>query len=185
MDPMKTLTISGVTYEIVDQRSRDSIGNLNELATTNKTDLVAAINEIAGRGGGGEVDPLEVQRIVEEYLTENPPNPGEPGKDGVSPTVSVEIIDGGYKITIEDVNGKKSFDVKDGFTEAEVQDVAEKAAELVNANTDHSKLSNRDASDQHPIESITDLKLQLGKKIESVESITNLEIYEILGGSLT
>ena len=192
MEPMKTLTLNGVTYEIVDQRSRDSIGDLSKLATTNKADLVAAINEIAGSGGGGEVDPTAVQKIVEDYLAENPPESGEPGKDGVSPTVAVEIINGGYRITINDVNGEKDFDVMHGhtpekgvdyFTEEDIEDVAARAAERVNAETDHSKLTNREASDQHPIESITNLKLQLGKKIENIESISNLEINEILGGA--
>ena len=192
LEPMKTLTLGGITYEIIDQRARDSIGNLDELATTDKRCLVAAINELAGRGGGGEVDPSAVQQIVEDYLAENPPEPGEPGKDGVSPTVTVKTIAGGYQIIIEDVHGEISFDIKDGhtpekgvdyFTDEEIDEVAAKAAERVSAETDHSKLTNRDASDQHPIESITNLKLQLGKKLESIESITNLEINQILGGS--
>lgn len=36
------------------------------------------------------------------------------GNDGVSPVVSVENIDGGHRITIEDIRGIKSFEVKDG-----------------------------------------------------------------------
>lgn len=36
------------------------------------------------------------------------------GNDGVSPIVSVESIEGGHRITIEDIRGTKSFDVKDG-----------------------------------------------------------------------
>ena len=32
--------------------------------------------------GSGSVDPTEVEKIVEEYLTENPPTPGKDGKDG-------------------------------------------------------------------------------------------------------
>lgn len=39
---------------------------------------------------------------------------GEPGEDGVSPTVEVEAISGGHKVTITDANGSQSFNVMDG-----------------------------------------------------------------------
>lgn len=39
---------------------------------------------------------------------------GKDGKDATSPTISVSAIEGGYRITITDVNGTKSVDVKDG-----------------------------------------------------------------------
>ena len=39
---------------------------------------------------------------------------GSPGRDGVSPTVAVTTISGGHRVTITDVNGTKTFDVKDG-----------------------------------------------------------------------
>lgn len=48
------------------------IGNLEDLDTTVKNNLVAAINEAMTKGGGS-VDEAEIQRIVEEYLTSNPP----------------------------------------------------------------------------------------------------------------
>ena len=104
MAEMRTLTLNGVTYEIVDAKARELIAELQ-------------------KNSGGAVDPAEVQRIVEEYLAENPPAAGEPGApgadgkdgaDGFSPTIAVEIIDGGHRITITDVNGTKSFDVMDG-----------------------------------------------------------------------
>lgn len=57
------------------------IGNLDELDTEAKNNLVAAINEAMTKGGGGgEVDPAEIQRIVDEYLAAHPPAPGEDGK---------------------------------------------------------------------------------------------------------
>lgn len=40
--------------------------------------------------------------------------PGEAGKDGVSPTVAIEDITGGHKITITDEYGPHSFNVMDG-----------------------------------------------------------------------
>ncbi|MBQ5832924.1 MAG: hypothetical protein IIW43_05540, partial [Selenomonadales bacterium] len=39
---------------------------------------------------------------------------GEPGEDGVSPTVEVESISGGHKVTITDATGPKSFNVMNG-----------------------------------------------------------------------
>ena len=141
MVEMKTLTLNGVTYEIVDATSREQIVAL--------TEQVEEIQETLQNGSGSGIDAAEVQRIVEEYLAENPPEPGEPGepgKDGVSPTIAVEIIDGGHKITITDASGTKSFEVMDGkdgepghtpvkgedyFTEEEIEDVARRAAEMV------------------------------------------------------
>lgn len=39
---------------------------------------------------------------------------GKPGKDGISPTVSVEEIEGGNRVNITDKDGTKSFDVMNG-----------------------------------------------------------------------
>lgn len=49
----------------------------------------------------GEIDVRVIERLIEEYLTSHPPVDGE---DGVSPTISVEEIEGGYTVTITDVN---------------------------------------------------------------------------------
>lgn len=67
----------------------DMLGNLPELHTLDKSSLVAAVNEVL-RSGGGNVDPDIIAQAVETYLDENPPAPGEPGKDGgyYSPTVN-------------------------------------------------------------------------------------------------
>lgn len=43
-----------------------------------------------------------------------PGTPGENGKPGFSPTVEVDDIDGGHKVTITDESGQKEFDVMDG-----------------------------------------------------------------------
>lgn len=42
------------------------------------------------------------------------PNEGTNGKDGVSPTISVENISGGYRLIIVDATGRKTVDVLDG-----------------------------------------------------------------------
>ena len=39
---------------------------------------------------------------------------GETGKDGVSPTISVEDISGGHRLTIIDATGRKTVDVMNG-----------------------------------------------------------------------
>ena len=57
------------------------IGNLDDLDTNAKNNLVAAVNEALTKGGG-EVDPAEIQRIVEDYLAANPPSVTE-----IDPTV--------------------------------------------------------------------------------------------------
>lgn len=54
------------------------IGDLAQLNTDAKENLVAAVNEALTKGGG-EADPAEIQRIVEEYLTEK----GGAGNSGI------------------------------------------------------------------------------------------------------
>ena len=39
---------------------------------------------------------------------------GEPGQDGYSPTVTVENITGGHRVTVTDAQGQHTFDVMDG-----------------------------------------------------------------------
>lgn len=153
MTEMKTLTLNGVKYEIVDAKARAWIGDLSKLET-DAQDLVSAINEALQNGGGTGtgVDAAEVQRIVEEYLAANPPAAGEPGKDGapgkdgISPIVTVAAIYGGYRIIFTDAYGNQDVELmhgKDGadgytpvkgvdyFTEEEVEDIAQQAAAMV------------------------------------------------------
>ena len=47
---------------------------------------------------------------------------GADGQDGVSPSVTVEAITGGHRITITDANGAKTFDVMDGEDGQDGQD---------------------------------------------------------------
>lgn len=125
MTVMKTLTLNGVKYEIVDSKARAWIGDLSAMET-DAPDLVSAINEALRKGSGTGVDAAEVQRIVEEYLAAHPPadgkpgepgapgEPGQPGKDGISPVVTVEPIEGGHRITITDAVGTQTADVLNG-----------------------------------------------------------------------
>lgn len=104
------------------------IGNLLDLLTGNKTDIVNAINEIYRRGGGGGG-----------------------GGDGFSPTIEVTKIPGGHRVTIVDINGKKTFDILD-------------------APSDHSQLTNRDAENQHSISAITGLQ----NKLDNLQNAKNI-----------
>ena len=71
------------------------------------------LESISSSGGG--VDEAQVEKLIENYLTENPPARGDPGEDGVSPTINVEEIEGGYRITIVDVNNTETFDILNGI----------------------------------------------------------------------
>lgn len=68
------------------------------------------------------LDNEEVEKIIADYVAANPPVNGEDGEDGISPTITVEEIENGHRITFIDINGNTSIDVmngiigKDGYT---------------------------------------------------------------------
>lgn len=95
------------------------------------------------------VNEEQVIKIIEDYLSKNPPKDGE---DGYSPTVTVTEIEGGHRLTIKDADGTQTFDIlngvdgKDGangvdgytpqkgvdyFTEEDKTEIAQEAAKLV------------------------------------------------------
>ena len=116
------------------------IGDLDDLTTKAKDNLVAAINEAAktGSGGSGSID----LRVADGYIQysndggatwENlialadlkgddgaPGTPGAPGKDGTngqdgySPSASVSETDTGATITITDKTGTTTAEIKNG-----------------------------------------------------------------------
>lgn len=54
MQEMKSLTLNGKKYDsFADQQARDNIGDLAGLNTTDKSNLVAAVNEVCNTGGSG------------------------------------------------------------------------------------------------------------------------------------
>lgn len=65
------------------QQLQEQIGDLDDLDTEDKSTLVAAINEALTKGGG-EADPEEITKIVNEYLAVNPPEDGADGRGIVS-----------------------------------------------------------------------------------------------------
>lgn len=68
-------------------------------------------------GGGGDIDTEELTAAIEEALRiakESGDFDGADGEDGVSPTVKVDSITGGHRLTITDKNGAKTVDIIDG-----------------------------------------------------------------------
>lgn len=63
-----------------------------------------------GSGSGGKVDPEEVERIVEEYLTENPP---AAGKDGYTPIKGIDYYTEADK---KEMTAAVMADLADGLT---------------------------------------------------------------------
>lgn len=108
----------------------DMIGNLEDLDTTAKENLVAAINE-AITNGGGEVDPEYIQQIVDEYLVANPPASGEDGKSAYEIAVK-NGFSGTETQWLESLQGEPGTA---GYTPAKGTDYFTEAdkAELVNA----------------------------------------------------
>ena len=130
------------------------IGNLDDLTTKAKENLVAAINEAArtGSGGAGSIT-MRTDGGYIQYSTDNgstwenlialaelkgePGEKGEdgspgqngadgaPGADGYSPTASVEQIADGAKITITDKSGTTEAVVKNGKDGANGRDGAD------------------------------------------------------------
>lgn len=83
------------TDQMTLQTIQRQIGDLADLTTEAKANLVAAINEALTKGGG-EVDPAAVQKIVDDYLEANPPSPVKAGnglKISEDGTLSVDTAD--------------------------------------------------------------------------------------------
>lgn len=67
---------------------------------------------------GNYVDESELPAVIDTALAQAKESGEFNGDNGVSPTVSVESIDGGYRLIITDAEGSKTFDVMNGSNEA-------------------------------------------------------------------
>ena len=74
-------------------------GNKVEITDAEGTKIFNVLNGVNGTNGKDGTNGLN----------------GSDGVDGVSPTLSVEAISGGHRVTITDVNGTQTFDVMDGI----------------------------------------------------------------------
>jgi hypothetical protein len=79
--------------------------------------IIDLLNKYIEQGGGGGINREEVERIIDEYLTENPP---KDGIDGFSPTITTTAIENGTRVEITDIDGTKSFDVLNGRDGTEI-----------------------------------------------------------------
>lgn len=92
----------------------DYIGTLSSLTTTEKTNLVGAINEVKTLAESGVSDE-QIASAVAAYLEENPvEGGGADGEDGYSPTASVEQTTDGAIITITDKDGTTTATITNG-----------------------------------------------------------------------
>ena len=98
-----------------------AIGNLDDLDTDAKSSLVAAVNEALTKGGG-EVDPAEVQKIVEDYLKANPPS----GSTDISLGLTSATVGQTVRIKSVDTDGKPT-----AWEAAESGEKWEKIAEII------------------------------------------------------
>ena len=118
----------------------EKIGDLSELTTKAKENLVAAINEAArsggASGGAGSIE-MQVSGGYIQYSTDDGATwenliaiadlkgkdgeDGQPGQDGYSPVAKVEATADGAKITITDKTGTTEAAVKNGKDGAQGQ----------------------------------------------------------------
>ena len=75
----------------------------------------------------------QMENLKRQPGPEGPAGPAGPA--GYSPTVAVEDIEGGHRVTITDKDGEKTFDVMDGPTEDRVVELINEALEVVENGT--------------------------------------------------
>jgi hypothetical protein len=92
-------------------------GNVHEPPKDVYAQIIDLLNKYIEQGGSGGISREEVERIIGEYLTENPP---KDGVDGFSPTITTTAIENGTRVSITDINGTKSFDVLNGKDGTEI-----------------------------------------------------------------
>ena len=103
------------------------IGNLADLTTDAKQNLVAAINEAATKGGGSASIDMRVSGGYIQYTTDDGKtwdnlialadlkgDPGKDGQDGYSPAVTVTQTATGATITATDKTGTTTVTVRNG-----------------------------------------------------------------------
>lgn len=79
------------------------IGDISHLTTEDQSSLVAAVNELAARGGGGVVDEAEVRKIVEDVLNERTYN----GSYSVTPSSESLTLETAAKFLDADIRVEK------------------------------------------------------------------------------
>ena len=131
-------TVDSKTAEMT-SKVDTAIADMTATATATNEDLLATKQDLLDARDSGEFNGATFTPSVSDdgdlswsndkgLANPEPVNiKGNPGDNGVSPTISVTTISGGHRITITDKEGIKTIDVMDGKT-----DVTEAAIELLN-----------------------------------------------------
>lgn len=107
------LKYDGVKLEL--RSGSKTLSEVQILGGTGDGDVVILPGEKGDKGDKGDPGPEGPQGPKGDRGEQGPEGPkGDPGEDGFSPIVSVEPIDGGHRITIQDATSTKTFDVLDG-----------------------------------------------------------------------
>ena len=143
------------------------IGDLDDLETTARDNLVAAVNEAMTKGGG-DVNEEEIRRIVDAYLTANPPDPGEPGKSAYELAVANGFA-GSEADWLESLRGKDGQDGTDGHTPVygvdygtpeQISGIAQSAAEILRPDVNQLK---DDLANKEPLHKVLSATLVTGE----------------------
>lgn len=100
MDQVKTILFNDTEYQIIDETALHEGDIPSVLPNPNKLTFTGAVT--------GEYDGSK------EIILNIPAVAGSDGADGISPTVSVEEIEGGHRISITDKDGTETVDVMNG-----------------------------------------------------------------------
>ena len=65
---IKNIQVDGVDYAVKDETARNSIGDLSQLATEAKDDLVSALNELSAGAGSGSGPIQRIESLDESNL---------------------------------------------------------------------------------------------------------------------
>ena len=68
MADIKNIQVDGVDYAVKDETARNSIGDLSQLATEAKDDLVSALNELSAGAGSGSGPIQRIESLDESNL---------------------------------------------------------------------------------------------------------------------
>lgn len=68
MADIKNIRVDGVDYDIKDETARNSIGDLSQLNTDAKDDLVSALNELSANAGSGSCSIQRIESLDESNL---------------------------------------------------------------------------------------------------------------------
>lgn len=142
----------GVGIESIKKTATNGLVDTYTITFTNKSTSTFEVTNGAD-GSGNSVSEEQIATAVEEYLTANPPSgvnqsdiedavadymtenadnfKGEKGDDGISPSVKVEEITDGHRVTITSADGEQIFNVMDGadgdgsVTDEQISDAVE------------------------------------------------------------